>query len=153
MSWAIRCVHHVSLAHNNDDGVSQQMLWCAARKMFIALWATQHKTKQRIAHCTLKHKIFHWFAFFSLLLFLHHHRHRHRHCHHHSTCNCSLLMSMSKLDHSSTSHTQHTYLRFPLLFIAFHRRHHCRGCLFHVRAVFSHLQPRCLVTCHLFIWS
>lgn len=47
------------------------------------------------------------------------------------TCNCSPLMSMSKLDHSSKSHTRPTSL-LSLLFIVFLRRHHCRGfsCVF-----------------------
>lgn len=88
------------------------------------------------------------------------------------TCNCSLLMSMSKLDHSSKSHTQVSslfsfviyrfststslsWLSFFLFFFwcCFGVRLFFALCTHTVRAVFSHRRPRCLATRHLFIWS
>lgn len=58
-------------------------------------------------------------------------------------CNCLLLMSMSKLDHSSKSHT-HSYVSFHSLFIVFLRPHHCRCCLFFFTCVpyFLIVRPR-----------
>lgn len=86
------------------------------------------------------------------------------------TCNCSLLMSMSKLDHSSKSHTQVSslfsfviyrfststslsWLSFFLFFFwcCFGVRLFFALCTHTVRAVFSHRRPRCLATRHLFI--